>query len=129
MRGSSNPYKQKENVRYIFSWGNGEPYAWLTPSTFTVRGVVHLWEALHPGCSCKVFPTHERKQRCHMDSRVVDIQHVFIAVHKKLHVEVGIQTDLGNCKALPLLDFCALLVDGQAKDDSCAAESESSLTI
>ena len=64
-----------------------------------------------------------------MDSRVVDIQHVFIAVRKKLHVEVGIQTDLGNCKALPLLDFCALLVDGQAKDDSCAAESESSLTI
>ena len=71
---------------------------------------------------------HELK-RCHMDSCLVDIQHVCIAVEEKLHVEVGIQTDLGNCCALPHLDFCALLVDGQAKDDSCAAESESSLTI
>ena len=101
---------QKRNVRYSFAWHNNETHVWLTPLTFTVRGVVHFWESLYPNKLCKVYPLRTWKQH-HMDDLLVDLQEVYIKLADKGQVDRCIQTDLGECCALSHLDFCALLDD------------------
>ena len=125
MSGSNNPNRQKENVRYYFAWSKSDPYVWLTPVTFTVRGVVHLWEALRPGHSCKVFPMTDWNH-CPMDSRLVDIggRNVFITLRPKSSSEVDVQTDMRECVAISELEFIALLNEAIINVISCINEQQ-----
>ena len=125
MNGGSST-KPKENVQYRFAWDKSERncYVWLTPTTYTVRGVVHFWEALCPGSSCKVYPVKTWKQ-IPMDSRLVDIDGrcVYITKHAKSPLEREVQTDVGGCVDLSELQFRSEL--DQAIINSHASQNSS----
>ena len=99
-------------MKYNFSWQRDASYVWLTTESFTVRGVVHLFESLFPDKTCTVFPM-DNWTRCHMGKRVVELQNVFVALHPRVRAEMSVQTDLCNCVSLTHTEFCALLDDGQ----------------
>lgn len=104
------------NVQYTFSWST-TVYTWRTPVTFQVRGIVHLWESIYQGNTCKIYPVDNWKQCC-MDELLVNVQKAFISLHPReesAQKVAEVQTDLSSCTDLLEQAFCALLDDGQAE--------------